>query len=376
MKERPELEDHMGLYHSPKDSSIENQTSVYNLQSKSTSTTFDFNKFSNIMNCSYSRTPIQCIQNPIRARKGESNSQRNEFSEMSDDDLSNDDLFFIEEYFKNSSQKLLPCGQDVPIPQYGLNLSHSASQDGPNDRRCDLEKIVRKPREEESLYVVNLTKNCCSTPPLRAIETTHYEFISNGYKISKNKKPSGDAFFCSKLGIGVADGVGGWQAYGINPSSFSEKLMDECKLIIRDKEQRLSEIKRKSSKAKIDSNHNDSDFDDKTCSSNDKDYSEMEKAFGVKIRKNKLKRIRSSFHLDQKIIHNSENANSHEKAEKTSPQSNSEITERVYCKDIRIEPRTIMKDAFKKVDVFGSSTACISIIHDNILKVANLGDSK
>lgn len=31
---------------------------------------------------------------------------------------------------------------------------------------------------------------------------------------------------------GVADGVGGWRAYGVDPSQFSRQLMESCKMVV------------------------------------------------------------------------------------------------------------------------------------------------
>jgi len=33
--------------------------------------------------------------------------------------------------------------------------------------------------------------------------------------------------------VGVADGVGGWRAYGVDPSQFSKKLMEACKTLVK-----------------------------------------------------------------------------------------------------------------------------------------------
>ena len=33
--------------------------------------------------------------------------------------------------------------------------------------------------------------------------------------------------------IGVADGVGGWRQYGIDPSQFSKKLMETCEMLVK-----------------------------------------------------------------------------------------------------------------------------------------------
>lgn len=44
-------------------------------------------------------------------------------------------------------------------------------------------------------------------------------------------------FFC----IGVADGVGGWRAYGIDPGEFSSYLMRTCERLVRMGHFKLSE---------------------------------------------------------------------------------------------------------------------------------------
>ena len=54
-------------------------------------------------------------------------------------------------------------------------------------------------------------------------------FLGDGYSLAKNPHgPCEDAFFITDLGIGVSDGVGSWNSYGIDPSLFSSTLMSEC----------------------------------------------------------------------------------------------------------------------------------------------------
>uniref|UniRef100_A0A8R1E8N9 Protein phosphatase n=1 Tax=Caenorhabditis japonica TaxID=281687 RepID=A0A8R1E8N9_CAEJA len=49
-----------------------------------------------------------------------------------------------------------------------------------------------------------------------------------------------DAWFISRFKntfvVGVADGVGGWRKYGIDPSAFSRRLMKECEKRVEDGE--------------------------------------------------------------------------------------------------------------------------------------------
>lgn len=58
-------------------------------------------------------------------------------------------------------------------------------------------------------------------------------FCGDAVLIPKNKNtPSEDAYFITEKGVGVSDGVGGWNAYGINSSLFSNNLMLECQRFI------------------------------------------------------------------------------------------------------------------------------------------------
>jgi len=38
--------------------------------------------------------------------------------------------------------------------------------------------------------------------------------------------------FCNDLVVGVADGVGGWRNYGIDPGEFSSFLMKTCERLV------------------------------------------------------------------------------------------------------------------------------------------------
>lgn len=183
-------------------------------------------------------------------------------------------------------------------------------------------------------------------------------FISNGYKLSKGKKPCGDAFFSSKLGLGVADGVGGWFQYGIDPSLFSQQLMNECKRIIKIKEQDFFDSIQRSLKhipLPLDDDH---ESDKHTSSS--KDYSGINNAFGAPVRETKMKRIRSSFHLDEYKLRECHQERAASPKDEVSPISNSnekQSSPKAFC--VRIEPRIIIKQAYKAVEAFGSSTACV-----------------
>ena len=194
-------------------------------------------------------------------------------------------------------------------------------------------------------------------------------------KNQNNKEPSEDAFFTSKLGLGVADGVGGWQNYGINSSKFSEKLMSAWKNLLIQKEKELNkheeEIKELHNKDRIKKwELNEDNFNWNYCP-------DMNKTFGVAIGKRKLKRVKSTFHLDENIIKTSSSSSNQIKLEFNYQQSGLTSSEKkIKTININFEPRWILKEAYQKVNVYGSSTAWIATIHNQILKIANLGDSR
>ncbi len=55
-------------------------------------------------------------------------------------------------------------------------------------------------------------------------------------KVSKNEdqEKCEDAFFVHERAIGVADGVGSWNKYGISAAAFANELMDNSLRIIKD----------------------------------------------------------------------------------------------------------------------------------------------
>ncbi|CAF4552236.1 unnamed protein product [Rotaria sp. Silwood1] len=73
-------------------------------------------------------------------------------------------------------------------------------------------------------------------------EKGHLEKKKNSPKIQRTNRSNvygDDAFFIAKNRIGdflgVADGVGGWREYGVDPSLFSSSLMEACKSLVDNK---------------------------------------------------------------------------------------------------------------------------------------------
>ena len=121
----------------------------------------------------------------------------------------------------------------------------------------------------------------------------------------------------------------------------------------------------------------DNDLNSQGCEIDNSKYSDISKAFGVSIRKGKLKRKRSSFHLDEKAMNDQNEPIKQSNCEFASPQSDSTWRDKEKnMKNVSLEPGCILKDAYKKVDVYGSSTAWVATINNQMLKIANLGDSR
>ena len=64
---------------------------------------------------------------------------------------------------------------------------------------------------------------------VEAVHDDHLIFIGEAHNIPKSTKAgTEDAYFFTDKGVGVSDGVGGWNQYGIDCSLFSSTLMKEC----------------------------------------------------------------------------------------------------------------------------------------------------
>ena len=57
---------------------------------------------------------------------------------------------------------------------------------------------------------------------------TAFKIVSAAYTIGKSDTNE-DAFFFTDRGFGIADGVSGWQDFGISSEAFSNELMSNCK---------------------------------------------------------------------------------------------------------------------------------------------------
>lgn len=277
------------------------------------------------------KTPLQTINNPLNDQKLK--AMLDDYNSDDYSALSNDEHFFLDEYLMDSPAEL-------------HNNVHIQSN------TAEVTRIYFNSSEGQSDFSQNQQESKESNPSI-----TPFEFVSGGYKVSKKRgTPSGDAYFVSKLGMGIADGVGGWNAYGIDPAGFSNQLMSECKKLVKRKE---FELYHESKEEEVEDG-----------------LDEMRRAFGVERRHRKVKRARSSMNMDEFSFDEREDRRTKERLD-LSPKSDSTIHDKLDLKSaiVKLEPKSILKDAFKKVTKHGSSTACLCTIHKNYLKVANLGDS-
>jgi len=307
------------------------------------------------------KTPLQMIHDPLNARTfvDDNNSNREDYSDFSDDDL-----YFLDEYL--------------------INTPFEVKNDSPG-----MMQIIKNSDSDCSYLYQDWSPQSWKIFEFEE----RFEFVAEKVKISKSaSKPWGDSSFVTRHGMGIADGVGGWSQYGIDPSKFSESIMENCRKIIERKTEnimllmnncpnhhlacynrsprvRSGFIRPNQDQLNYDGYKEKTDSDDHTCSS--KDHYEMIKAFGQPVRKQGIKRIRSSFHLDAHNLKEWETENQEE-----SPKSDSTSKDKLsMSSDIKLEPRLIIKEAYKNVKDFGSSTVLVWTLHNKTLKIANIGDS-
>lgn len=155
--------------------------------------------------------------------------------------------------------------------------------------------------------------------------------MSGSNIISKSKgKPAEDSLFVTPTAVGIADGVGGWIEYGVDSSKFSNELMQNCAREVQQLNLQMEKIDETSSES--------SSYD----------------LFGAD-------------HLE------TTNRGDIIVSEVDSVSQESSPTKLVK----KLDPKTILSKAFKKVKSVGSSTACVWAFDPSTaeLDVANLGDS-
>ena len=132
--------------------------------------------------------------------------------------------------------------------------------------------------------------------------------------------------------------------------------MNECKSIIKKKAIASYSSFRKSQMYSSKVIRCDKYDQDSSANSN---LSKMSLAFGAPIIQNKIKRIRSSFHLDDHCLEECEGGNAVEQRVEMSPVSDCFNKIPKTPTKLKIDPSKVLKQAYKSVKAFGSSTACV-----------------
>lgn len=107
----------------------------------------------------------------------------------------------------------------------------NSSYDDSDDLGTGLKRLKRSP---------NLTSLLCDAPeetpasvsPSRENKPKpekSYNFVAGATVFEKRQRSCEDAHFITSKGVGVADGVSGWNQYGLNSAAFSNSLMQNCK---------------------------------------------------------------------------------------------------------------------------------------------------
>eukprot|EP01022_Parablepharisma_sp_SALTPOND_P017508 TRINITY_DN2806_c0_g1_i1.p1 TRINITY_DN2806_c0_g1~~TRINITY_DN2806_c0_g1_i1.p1 ORF type:complete len:780 (+),score=74.10 TRINITY_DN2806_c0_g1_i1:395-2734(+) len=164
-----------------------------------------------------------------------------------------------------------------------------------------------------------------------------FKFVTGYAMRPKDGEEGEDAYFVSERGLGVADGVSGWSAYGINASAFSQKLMEEC-------ENELRKV------------------------------TGLQKEEIVEVKKSRIPKTASYVALDFHAntvygLKESDEEDNGPGSECSSPK----INRRMY--EVPINSMQILSNSYEKVAEIGSSTATVVVLNGNEIEAVNLGDS-
>ena len=221
------------------------------------------------------------------------------------------------------------------------NESHNPiiveAEDSPNKETAFREEIKEEISNIPNPENKNVAVDNKIVPEIKS-EGKVYKFVT-GFSIRPRDDEEGeDACFTCERGLGVADGVSGWENYGINPAAFSRELMNQSEKMIREttglvksqqQEKKASRIPRTASYVAL-------DFQNNTV------YEPQSP---------------SNFNQKQRNGNDAENL----------------FSRQVYITPIN--PMQILANAHERVLAIGSCTATIVVLNSNEMEAVNLGDS-
>lgn len=160
---------------------------------------------------------------------------------------------------------------------------------------------------------------------------TLYKFMTGHATKGRDGKQGEDAEFACERGLGVADGVGGWSAFGVDSAAFSLKLMQECE----------RELRRAAG---------------------------LPKESGAVLKKCRIPKAESYVGLDFQ-----------ENTLYTAKEAEEGWSESARCSkrsfEQEVDPVAVLSKAYARTEAVGSSTASVAVLNGSTVEVANLGDS-
>lgn len=123
-----------------------------------------------------------------------------------------------------------------------IRLSASSSIHQSPSTNSSRHTISSSPAVTRAVHLITATSGYSKYDDEEDESKGHSQKQKKSSKIQRSSLPNvfgDDAYFIAKnrLGdfLGVADGVGGWREYGIDPSLFSSSLMEACRSLIDNK---------------------------------------------------------------------------------------------------------------------------------------------
>jgi serine/threonine protein phosphatase PrpC len=228
-----------------------------------------------------------------------------------------------------------PCYWKLPMSQWPKCKKKESSKVSYEEKVEEVQKVVMRSEPIRKPTIENVNDEVVTNDQVEDIPV--YKFVAGFSFKAKDDEEGDDACFTCERGLGVADGVSGWSTYGINPSAFSQKLIQECEKEIR----RITKLKKEN-------------------------FTDAKRA--------RIPKVASYVGLDFQA--NTIYSTGGSDAETSEPESESnmpKVNKRSF--EIPVDALQILTTSYNKIRDIGSSTAIVVTINQNEVHAANLGDS-
>ena len=235
----------------------------------------------------------------------------------------------------DESKDPAPCYWKLPMSQWPKCKKKKSLEVSSKEVMQEVKKVAKNPELIRKPTIENMNDETKVNDQVKDIPV--YKFIAGFSLKAKDDEEGDDACFACERGLGVADGVSGWSTYGINPSIFPQKLVQECEKEIR----RVTKLKKE----------------------NFKD-----------IKRTRIPKVASYVGLDfQANTIYSAGGSDAEGSEIENENNTPKVNKRPY--ETPIDVLQILSTSYNKIKDIGSSTATILVINQNEVHAANMGDS-